>query len=73
MVVQSDSADGLATGASQAIEDGATIAKTLLLSKGSIKTATKVYEELRYKRVKETQLIGFQVRCAAPRCCIAEC
>lgn len=48
-------------GASQSMEDGATISQVLKLAgKGDVPTALRTYQELRYDRVKETQRLGEQ-------------
>lgn len=49
-------------GASQAVEDGATLAQTLKLCKGDIPMALRTYEEMRYRRVMVTQKLGEEVR-----------
>lgn len=48
-------------GASQSMEDGATIAQVLRLAgKDNIPLALRTYQDIRYDRVRETQLIGEQ-------------
>ena len=52
-------------GASQAVEDGVTIARCLLLAKGRrhpISLALPAYEKLRSERVKKAQQVGVNNR-----------
>ncbi|EGO20740.1 hypothetical protein SERLADRAFT_477196 [Serpula lacrymans var. lacrymans S7.9] len=50
-------------GASQAIEDGVTLAVVLQLAgKGQVTLAVKAWENLRYQRVRKSQLMGEAVR-----------
>lgn len=48
-------------GASQSMEDGATISQVLRLAgKTDVPLALRSYQDIRYDRVRETQLIGEQ-------------
>ncbi|KAH7929063.1 monooxygenase [Leucogyrophana mollusca] len=50
-------------GASQAVEDGVTLAVTLKLAgKGDVPLATRTWEAIRYQRVRKSQLLGESTR-----------
>ncbi|KAH7908344.1 monooxygenase [Hygrophoropsis aurantiaca] len=52
-----------AQGASQAIEDGVTVAVALQLAgKGDVPLAVKAWEKIRYQRVRDSQLMGEATR-----------